>query len=223
VGQDVIACPRCDRRTPAARGTCLYCGEQLPVSHIDTAPPQRNIDADELAFNAVLEPAGALQSRSTSALASALKLSLEEAEALAACSKPMPVARCQTRQEAEMIAVLLGNCGFDARVIGDEELGLVREKKSRGETVEIELDRGALRDRPPERCGVVDDARRLDGEAATRRSSVDEDRHGRRRRGVEGVGARTPTAVEAQDQHGDRQPRHDDASSYAQACTSRHM
>src|SRR4029079_10222436 len=59
LNQDVTSCPRCARRTPAARGECIYCGEQLPFASITSAPPQRNIDITDHAFNTVLEPAPA--------------------------------------------------------------------------------------------------------------------------------------------------------------------
>ena len=49
-------CPRCRRRTAAARGACIYCGETLPISQLTSAPPQRNLDAAEHAFNTILEP-----------------------------------------------------------------------------------------------------------------------------------------------------------------------
>ncbi|HMG36943.1 MAG TPA: hypothetical protein VKM94_23635 [Blastocatellia bacterium] len=119
----------------------------MPVSDIETAPPQRNIDPSDLAFNAVLEPLtsgptatatasepvnaeGELSARSTPssvALAAALNLSAEDAEAMVRSAKPIPVARCQTRQEAEMIANLIESCGFNGRIVGDEELNLGRE------------------------------------------------------------------------------------------------
>jgi len=133
LSQDVITCPRCERRTPAARGSCLYCGESLPVTNIESAPPQRNIEPGELGFNAILQPADSPTEDSISALALALKIEKDEAQALVHASRPVPVARCQNRQEAEMIAALIGNCGVKASVVADEDLklqtDLVRARK----------------------------------------------------------------------------------------------
>lgn len=125
MSQDVTNCPRCQRRTPAARGDCIYCGEQLPFASIQSAPPQRNIDPAEHAFNTVLEPFPARINESVvTALASALRIELSEATALVDAGKPVPLARSQTRAEAEMITALVRTCGLRADVIPDEEMKL---------------------------------------------------------------------------------------------------
>jgi hypothetical protein len=125
---DVMNCPRCRRRTAAARGTCIYCGESLPVTKIEAAPPQRNIDSFEHAFNTVLEPARTGNSESSvAALAAALKIELDEARGFVSLRKRVPLARSQNRQEAEMIAALVRTCGLGAAVVGDDELKVERE------------------------------------------------------------------------------------------------
>jgi hypothetical protein len=124
----VTSCPRCQRRTPAARGQCIYCGETLPFTRIQAAPPQRNIDSFERAFNTVLEPAPGRPSESvTVAFAAALKAETSEAQSLIDSGKPLPIARSQTRQEADMIAALVRTCGLRATVIPDEDLRLSTE------------------------------------------------------------------------------------------------
>ncbi|HYV04852.1 MAG TPA: hypothetical protein VFB82_09710 [Blastocatellia bacterium] len=121
-------CPRCERRTPAARGQCIYCGEALPFSRIQAAPPQRNIDSFEAAFNTVLEPTLATPSESvTSAFAAALKIEPSEAQMFIFAGKPLPIARSQTRQEADMIAALVRTCGLRATVIPDQDLNLATD------------------------------------------------------------------------------------------------
>jgi hypothetical protein len=124
----VTSCPRCERRTPAARGQCIYCGESLPFASIRTAPPQRNIDTADLAFNTVLEPTRGCVSESVPAqLAAALGIEPSTARLLTEAAKPIPLARSQTRAEAEMIAALVRTCGLRAAVIADEQLSLGRE------------------------------------------------------------------------------------------------
>ena len=128
VTQDVMNCPRCRRRTAAARGTCIYCGETLPISKLTSAPPQRNLDAGEHAFNTILEPPRAAASEAAiTALASALKLEATDATEMLAADKRLPIARSQTRQEAEMIAALVRGCGLAAFVVADEELAIKQE------------------------------------------------------------------------------------------------
>lgn len=128
MSQAVTICPRCQRRTPAARGECIYCAEPLPFSSIESAPPQRNIDTGELAFNAILEPRGSFANETVlESLAFALQLEMAEARALIDCPGPVPIARSQTRQEAEMICALVRSCGCRAAVMADEEMRLQDE------------------------------------------------------------------------------------------------
>src|ERR1043165_19531 len=128
VPQDVMNCPRCRRRTAMARGTCIYCGEALPISRLTSAPPQRNLDAAEHAFNTILEPSLTVAADVTiAALAAALKIEASADEAIVLANKRLPIARSQTRQEAEMIAALVRNCGLVAFVVADQELAVERE------------------------------------------------------------------------------------------------
>jgi hypothetical protein len=99
----------------------------LPVTKIEAAPPQRNIDSFEHAFNTVLEPVRSSSDESAVALAAALKIELDEARGYVASGKRVPLARSQNRQEAEMIAALVRALGFGAIVVGDEELKVERE------------------------------------------------------------------------------------------------
>jgi hypothetical protein len=125
VNQDVTNCPVCSRRTPAARAKCMYCGSLLPVTKIDTAPVQRALESFEHAFNAVLEPRlSHVDENSESRLATALQIELSEAQAFIAANKRIPVARCQNRQEAELIAALIRTCGLGCSVVADEDLRL---------------------------------------------------------------------------------------------------
>ncbi|HWN98621.1 MAG TPA: hypothetical protein VNS63_05060 [Blastocatellia bacterium] len=141
MSQDVTNCPRCERRTPAARGQCIYCGETLPFSRIQAAPPQRNIDSFEAAFNTVLEPAHSHPNESvTVAFAAALKAELSEAQAFIDSGKPLPLARSQTRQEADMIAALVRTCGLRPTVIPDDDLEIATELL-RARRVEVQTDR----------------------------------------------------------------------------------
>jgi hypothetical protein len=127
LNQDVVNCPQCVRRTPAARGACLYCGAELPITEITTAPPQRIIDNFERAFNTVLHPFRPRDDRAEAALADALKIEISEARAYITSGKPVPLARSQNRQEAEMISALIRSCGLSCSVVADEELRVETE------------------------------------------------------------------------------------------------
>jgi hypothetical protein len=150
LNQDVLNCPICSRRTPAARGVCIYCGAALPVTEIHAAPHQRNIEPFERAFNTILLPAGASSDSKDAALASALGIELDQARGFVAALRPLPIARSQTRQEAEMISQLARNCGLRATVVADEDLRLetpltrARRILRRGDQFEVHHVGGAL-------------------------------------------------------------------------------
>jgi hypothetical protein len=148
LNQAVTSCPRCQRGTPAARGECIYCGASLPLSSIDSAPLQRNIDTGEPAFNAVLQPGRSVANYSAvDSLAFALQLELAEAQALIDSVKPVPIARSQTRQEAEMICALVQSYGFRAAVVADQEMqlqsDLVRARRLAISEAEIQVTHSA--------------------------------------------------------------------------------
>jgi hypothetical protein len=125
LNQDVTNCPTCSRRTPAARAQCMYCGAMLPVTKIETAPAQRILESYEHAFNAVLEPRlSHMDANSEARFATALQIELHEAQGFIAANKRIPIARCQNRQEAELIAALISTCGVGCTVVPDEDLRL---------------------------------------------------------------------------------------------------
>lgn len=98
------------------------------MTQLSSAPPQRNLDAAEQAYNTILEPPrGPANEAAIAALSAALKIEASEAGAMIAANKRLPVARSQTRQEAEMIAALVRGCGLAAFVVADEELAIERE------------------------------------------------------------------------------------------------
>jgi hypothetical protein len=98
------------------------------VTRIESAPAQRPIEISERAFNTVLEPDRTRNYRNAhEALASALNFGLEEALAFIAAEKRIPVARCQSLHEAELIAALIRTCGFRSTVVADEDFKLDTE------------------------------------------------------------------------------------------------
>lgn len=100
----------------------------MPFTSIEAAPPQRNIDTGDLAFNAILQPSHSVTNENVvESLAFALKLELDESQALIASGKPVPIARSQTRQESEMICAMIRGCGCRAAVVADEEMCLKDE------------------------------------------------------------------------------------------------
>jgi len=145
LSQNVTNCPSCQRRTPAARGVCIYCGDSLPFAKIDSAPLQRNIDPADRAYNTILEPFVSSANESViSSLSSALQLEIADVKAMIDARKPLPLARSHTRAEAEMIVALVRTCGARASVIADEEMSLQHEL-ARARRIEIRDDQLHIR------------------------------------------------------------------------------
>lgn len=141
----MINCPVCDRRTPAARALCIYCGATLPVTKIAAIPTQRILESFEHAFNTIIEPYRSnLTSNTALQLAEALQVELSEAQPFLTARRPVPISRCQTQQEAELITELVCSFGLVAYVVADEELQIERElARARkvslgGETLQIQ-------------------------------------------------------------------------------------
>jgi hypothetical protein len=136
---DVVNCPACSRKTPAARANCIYCGTALGIQRIEVAPAPRLIDSSENGYNTVLLPPSGLSDggRAESALATALSMEVEEARAFIGSAKRLPLNRSLTRPEAELIASLVRTCGLQAAVVEDAELDLHKEA-TRARRVAIE-------------------------------------------------------------------------------------
>ncbi len=97
----------------------------MSVSEIRIAPPQKNLESFARAFNTALEPVTVvINPESVGRFAEAMDMESSEAEAFLAVKKTLPVARCQTLPEAELIARLIRNCGLTASVIADDDLRL---------------------------------------------------------------------------------------------------
>lgn len=76
----------------------------------------------------MLQPGTSVASDNTvQSVAFALHFEHADAQALLDTPKPIPIARCQTRQEAEMICALVRSCGLKAAVVADEEMRLANE------------------------------------------------------------------------------------------------
>jgi len=150
VVQDTTNCNFCGRKTPAGRGTCLYCGGALHAASIEVAPPQNSIESFEPAFNTVVLPSTVPDARSEAALANALSLESEEAHAFVSSRKTLPISRSLTRHEAELVAALVRTCGMGATIVEDRDLMLetvlvrARRVALNADRIEINSAGGAL-------------------------------------------------------------------------------
>ncbi len=98
------------------------------MTKINSLPSQRILESYEQAFNTIIEPATSrLTSDTALQYAEAMQIELTEAQAFLTATRPLPIARSQTHQEAELIAELARSFGLTAYVVADAELKIEEE------------------------------------------------------------------------------------------------
>ena len=124
----MIRCEECLRANPPTRVSCLYCVAPLPVTEAAAKlrkPVLRQPEKHQLGYNNILLPLDQVASEETIAdAATLLKLSAENLQRLMSQKTPLPVARTNSREEAELVNVRLRDLGLSCVNLSDEELGL---------------------------------------------------------------------------------------------------
>ena len=126
---EMVRCDVCLRSNPPTRANCLYCAAALTTSRKTVearAVTLKPVDDSVLGYNCILFPtipnnyaADKLQTA-----AQLLKLSAAELQRITVAAVPLPLARTETREEAELITRKLMDLGFSTTVVSDAELGL---------------------------------------------------------------------------------------------------
>lgn len=124
----MVRCEECLRANPPTRLSCLYCAASLPVSE-KTAdllkPSLKPVENWALGYNNIFLPqATDISSDVISQAAKLLKLDTNDLCRLLSSPKPLPLARTQELQEAELIERRLKSLGFETVVVPDENLEL---------------------------------------------------------------------------------------------------
>ncbi len=135
----------------------MYCGAALPMTKINSLPSQRALESYEQAFNTIVEPATSrLMSNTAVHFAETMQIEISEAQLFLSATRPLPIARSQTEQEAELIAGLVRSLGITAYVVADAELKiedeLIRARKVMrlGEPLNVQHLNGELNISPAE-------------------------------------------------------------------------
>ncbi len=124
---EMVRCEQCLRANPPTRSNCLYCGEPLPLNEKSAdlqRPTLRRLEKWESGYNNILI-ARTEESFSDSLIAEAallLKLNAETLAKILRASKPLPVARAATMEEASLVQRRLETFGLSTTVIPDAEL-----------------------------------------------------------------------------------------------------
>lgn len=143
----VVACPACNRNNGVHRVACIYCGASLPIEagkETEKLPNLRPLEEAELGFNLVCFPADSLSDESAlREIETVTRLEPIQISELMRATVPVPIARAQTRSDAEIFYKRLLGAGVRTTVIGDDELSVsvppfrVRRIKPMGDFLEL--------------------------------------------------------------------------------------
>ena len=125
---EMVRCDVCLRANPPTRANCLYCAAALTTVRKTVEPRAvtlKPVDDSVLGYNCILLQIGASNhADKMQTAAQLLKLSTAELARITAARVPLPLARTETREEAELVTHKLMDLGFNTRVLSDAELGL---------------------------------------------------------------------------------------------------
>lgn len=126
---EMVRCDVCLRANPPTRANCLYCAAALTTGRRTVDPRAitlKPVDDSVLAYNCLLFPTGAndYPTEKLQTAAQLLKLSAAELQRIIVAAVPLPLARTETREDAELITRNLRELGLSTTVVSDFELDL---------------------------------------------------------------------------------------------------
>lgn len=126
---EMVRCEVCLRANPPTRSNCLYCAAALTIGRKTVEPRSvilKPVDDSVHGFNCILFP-GSANNHAAEKLQTAaqlLKLSAAELQRIIVAPAPLPLARTETREEAELVTRKLMDLDLSTTVVSDAELGL---------------------------------------------------------------------------------------------------
>ena len=123
--EEFLLCDSCSRQNPPNRTNCLYCGAELAITAAQFAgarPLIRALEPWEQGFNVIYRAKKSADEVSIKNIASFLSLEMEEVEAMLGVNSPLPVARVESFNLAEILVGELGKLGLSCSVVGDADL-----------------------------------------------------------------------------------------------------
>lgn len=138
----LVRCEECLRVNPPTRLGCLYCAALLPVSE-KTAdlikPSLKPVEDSALGYNNIFLPQTVeVPDEALKEAAGLLKLDPNDLRRLTSSPMPMPLARTDTLDEAELIQRRLKAFAFDTRIVSDADLELREAPPIRLRSVSID-------------------------------------------------------------------------------------
>jgi hypothetical protein len=123
---EMLACRKCSRANAPNRLNCMYCGAELEISAEQSAkinPKLRKLENWEQGFNLIYLPND--ENFSAATVQQIAKLTGRETDFLQKIfqmRKPLPILRCETAREAEILQKRFGEAGLQTSVVSDESL-----------------------------------------------------------------------------------------------------
>jgi hypothetical protein len=138
----MVRCEECLRANPPTKLSCLYCASPLPVSERTAdllKPSLKPVQNWVLGYNNVFFPqAIEFPSEVLTEAAGLLKLDLSDFRRLLSSPTPIPLARTDTLDEAELIERKLKALGFETAIVSDADLGLRESPPIRLRSISID-------------------------------------------------------------------------------------
>jgi hypothetical protein len=124
--EEMISCPKCERKSPPTRLKCFYCGAELPVSAEQAEfiqPHPRQLETWEKGFNLIVLPnAQTCDDAKLAQIARMTRLEKEDLRKLIETKKPLPLTRAESEKEAQIISKRLNEFGLESLILSDEDL-----------------------------------------------------------------------------------------------------
>jgi hypothetical protein len=125
--EQMIVCDACKRKNAPTKLACLYCGATLKISEdaaIFVRPTLRKLENWEKGWNIIVLPEGSadLADETLAQSADFVRIGREELKKIIAANQPLPLARAESVEEAELIEKHLEGSGIKTRTISDAVL-----------------------------------------------------------------------------------------------------
>lgn len=126
--EQMIVCAKCARSNPPNRLKCFYCGGELETAASPDQPVKlnlRKLENWESGFNVIFQAVSeSFDEAKMFETAGLLKLEKETLRQLVRANKSLPLARAESKKEAEMTRTNLRSLGVETFLLSDETLAV---------------------------------------------------------------------------------------------------
>lgn len=195
--KEMVTCEECLRANPPTRSNCLYCGVRLPPPDATVSSSRRPVirqpEKWEEGHNVVLVERASATDKLLSEVTGLVKLERSEAARILEATRPLPLARVNSPEEARLIEERLRAGGLSVLRVSDSDLMMREESRRRARAFDFEEDglvAYAAGSQEVRRAKWSDLVLLVTGRLVTRRVELEERR---KRQGSEVIDAREMT------------------------------